>query len=305
MATTAHEYERFVRAEPEAVFAAISTGDGIARWWHGTRYPADLVAGADYTSVLPDGRLATSGTVLELEAPRRLRQTWSPRYAPALAAEPAGVLEWTVEPAGAGLTRLRLVHGELGRSPLTHGAVRHGWQWLLDNLKTVLETGEPLPAWEADEGEAEAAGTTGAGDLHRAQAVEANNSVWELLRRDDRSPDDDEDLLRRAYAAAYHWARTPTALPENEIRATYMVGRALLATGSALPALASAERMLEWCERHGVADFDLAYAHELRARALLALGDEAAGRAAVGDARAVPVADPEDREVVEQDLADL
>lgn len=39
------------------------------------------------------------------------------------------------------------------------------------------------------------------------QAVEANNAVWPLLARDDRSADDDEALLRHAYAAAYDWER--------------------------------------------------------------------------------------------------
>ena len=56
---------------------------------------------------------------------------------------------------------------------------------------------------------------------------------------------------------------------------------------------------------HGFADFDLAYAHEARARALHALGraDEAA--AAWRSARSVEVADPEDRAIVEADFAAL
>ena len=53
----------------------------------------------------------------------------------------------------------------------------------------------------------------------------------------------------------------------------------------------------------GLADFDLAYAHEARARALACLGrsDEAADELAA--ARAVPIADAEDRAIIESDLA--
>jgi hypothetical protein len=46
-------------------------------------------------------------------------QTWHTRYDPELAHEPASRVEWTVENAGKGLTRVRLVHGNLEQSPLT------------------------------------------------------------------------------------------------------------------------------------------------------------------------------------------
>jgi serine/threonine protein kinase len=45
-------------------------------------------------------------------------------------------------------------------------------------------------------------------------------------------------------------------------------------------------------------DFDLAYAHEARARALGALGQTEASLAEWAIAKAVPVVDPEDREIV-------
>jgi hypothetical protein len=58
------------------------------------------------------------------------------------------------------------------------------------------------------------------------------------------------------------------------------------------------------CVELGVVDFDLAYAHEVRARALQALGrtDEAA--VAWAAAKATPIADPEDQAIVDTDLAE-
>ena len=61
-------------------------------------------------------------------------------------------------------------------------------------------------------------------DQHRAAGIVANNSIWDLLG-EPASPERDEELLRRAYAAAYHWQRAARRTPENEIRARYMLSK--------------------------------------------------------------------------------
>ena len=58
------------------------------------------------------------------------------------------------------------------------------------------------------------------------------------------------------------------------------------------------------CEADGLGDFDLAYAHELRARSLAGLGRDAEALQAWAAALAVEIADPEDRAIVEADFAD-
>jgi hypothetical protein len=135
-------------------------------------------------------------------------------YDAALAEEPPSRVEWTIEAAGDGLTRIRLVHGDLALSPLTWANVKDGWVWILNGMKSLLETGHPLPR-VIDEPEESAAPEA---DWHRAQGVEANNSLWELFAKADRTDDDVEEMLRGAYAAAYHWQRASGAGPENEAR---------------------------------------------------------------------------------------
>jgi hypothetical protein len=219
-----------------------------------------------------------------------------------MAEEPPSRVEWTVEEAGAGLTRVRVVHGDLAQSPLTWANVRTGWVWVLDSMKTLLETGSPLPRAEVRD-EAGGDADSADGDWHRRQGVEANNTAWDLVDRPDRSDDDDEDLLRTAYAAAYHWQRATGATPANEARADYLLARALLATGQPVAALRSADRCLAACTGNGLADFDLAFAHEARFRALSALArpDEAAAEREA--ATSVVILNPEDREVVEREFA--
>jgi hypothetical protein len=141
------------------------------------------------------------------------------------------------------------------------------------------------------------------GEWHRRQAIEANNSTWELIDRDDRTADDVEDMLRRAYAAAYHWDRAARREPGNAARADWLLSRVHLLAGHPETALHHARRCLDTCARHGLADFDLAYGHEAAWRALTALGraDEAA--AAREQALAVPIAEAEDRAALEADVA--
>jgi uncharacterized protein YndB with AHSA1/START domain len=305
MAITAHVYQIYIAADADQVWAAITDSDWTERYFHTTRFVEPPVAGQRYRTVITGGGDAVEGMVEELTppgagTPGRLVQTWHVLYDAALAAEPPGRVEWTVEQVGDRLTRVRLVHGDLAGSPLTWAHVKDGWVWILDGMKTLLETGRALPSPMDDVTSAPA--TTDA-DWHRRQGVEANNSAGELLDAH-RSVDDDEELLRLAYAAAYHWEHAASATPANQARADYLVAKALLATGQPERALVSADRCLARCERDRLADFDLAYAHEARARALRALGREDEAAQAWAMATAVEVADPEDREIVEKDFAD-
>ncbi len=139
--------------------------------------------------------------------------------------------------------------------------------------------------------------------LHRRLGIEAFNATWELLDgRDDTRADVDE-LLARAYASAYHWSRASDRGPENDARASWLLSRCHVVLGQGGLALHHADRCLAAVVDAGLVDFDLGYAHEARARALACLGrlDEAAHEFVA--ARAVEVADDEDREIFDTDLA--
>lgn len=314
MAITAHVYQIYINAEPDQVWAAITDSDWTERYFHSTRFVEPPVAGQGYRTVVvtPEGeRDAVSGEVREMTPPTattpgRFVVTWRTLYDTALAAEPPSEVTWTVERAGDGLTRVRLVHGDLAGSPLTWANVKDGWVWILDAMKTLLETGRALPEVVSDGaaiGAGAGEGAEGSPDWHRRQGVTANNAAMELLALPP-GERDDEELLRTAYAAAYHWTRAARKAPANGARADYLLAKALLAAGEAERALTNADRCLAACQAHNLADFDLAYAHEARARALAALGKDPESHQAWRQALAVTVADPEDRAIVEQDFAD-
>jgi len=303
MPAARHQYEIYIRATPEQVWEALLDPAFTRQYFHGTAFDRPPVQGEPFRTSLPDGSPAVDGTVEVLDPPHRLVHTWHTLYDAELAAEPVSRIEWHVEAAGEGLTRLRLVHGDLAQSPKTWANVEHGWVWVLDSLKSLLETGRPLPAADEDAETVSWRDREPDAEWHRFQAVEANNSTWELVGRTDRSPDETEDMLRRAYAAAYHWDRAAGRTPGNSARADWLLAKVHLLAGHPDTALHHAGRCLATCEEHDLADFDLAYAHEATARALKALGRDEEATRSWAAAQAVPIADDEDREHVAEDLA--
>jgi uncharacterized protein YndB with AHSA1/START domain len=156
MSLAAHVYQIYIAATPEQVWAAITKSEWTRRYFHSTEFVEPPQQGRPYLTVGVDGRPAIDGFVQEMQAPMGARpgrfvQTWHTRYDPALEREPASRVEWTIERAGDGLTRVRLVHGNLEQSPLTWENVKDGWVWILDSMKTLLETGQPLPRVTEDE----------------------------------------------------------------------------------------------------------------------------------------------------------
>ncbi len=304
MPITSHVYQIYIKATADQVWTAITDSDWTRRYFHSTSFVAPPTKGRQYRTVTSGGDPAVEGMVEEMVPPDGARAgrfvlTWRVLYDAAMSQEPPSRVEWTVETVGDGLTRVRLVHGDLALSPLTWAKVKDGWVWVLDSMKTLIETGVALP--RASESTDQPVDSP---DWHRAQGVEANNSIWELVEKADRCDDDDEELLRRAYAAAYHWQRAPYAGPENEARASYMIAKALLLTGQPEASLRSADRVLRTCRDHGLVDFDLAYAHEARARALDALGRHQDAERAWDRATSIAISDPEDREILDRDFAD-
>lgn len=306
-----HRYRVFIKATPEQVWQGIVDPAFTRRYFHGTEFLEPPTAGWGYRTVIgrgtDDERPAVEGTIEVAEPPSRLVMTWRVLYDAAMAEEPPSRVEWTITPAGDGLTRLDVVHGDLARSPLTWASVKDGWVWILDSLKTLLESGAPLPD-EADRSSASAKAAHSAddiaGDWHRTQGIDANNSIWDLLGKPERTPAENEDLLRRAYAAAYHWQRATGRTPINEARALYMIAKAHLAVDHAELALEYGELCLAATQAApDAADFDHAYAHEARARGLYAVGRTEEAKAEWGRAHAVEIADPEDAAIVTQDFS--
>lgn len=311
MVASAHLYERFIRAPRGRVWAALTDPDLTERYFFGTRIESSFRPGEMCRFVDAFDRDAVEGTVETADEPSRLVMTWRALFDEQSADEPPSRVEWTLadaldpaDGADAGaVTHLTVRHGDLALSPATWEHARLGWGVVLDSLKSLLETGDELPRF--DVGQSRLAPADVEGNWHRAQGVISNNSVWELLDGRDHTPDDADELLQRAYAAAYHWNRATGATSVNRARASWLVSRAHATLGHGELALHHAAQAAAHLTRAGdaAADFDHAYVYEARARSLACLGRTDEAREVFRRARSVPVADEHDRSIFHADLA--
>ena len=142
-------------------------------------------------------------------------------------------------------------------------------------------------------------------DPRRQQAVDLFNLVWTLLEQPDRSPADDDRMVHAAHASRYHWGEVGG--PEQVAIGEWQCSRVYATLGRAEPALHHARRCLAVATGSDVPTWLVASAYEGLARALLVAGSAAEAASAAAAAREVlsTVSDPEDRGVVEADLATL
>lgn len=304
MAAGAHLYEIFVRAPREAVWEALTDPDHTVRYFHATRIESSFRPGEKWRFVRADDDIdAVEGEIETFDPPHRLVMTWRVLYDVAMSEEPPSRVEWTLTAANAdgSVTRVTLRHGDLALSPLTWANVRLGWVGVIDSLKSYLETGEPLPAVDTDEPAVDDV----EGQWHRAAAITANNSAWELLDGRDLGPEETDELLERAYAAAHHWRRARGSTIVNRARASYLLSRVHAVCGHGELALHHADRCSDLVTRapDDMADFDHAYAYEARARALACLGRTAEAGEMRRRSAAVTIADDQDRSIFQADLA--
>lgn len=146
---------------------------------------------------------------------------------------------------------------------------------------------------------------------HRQLGVDLYNSTWTLLEKADRTAAETDEMIHRAHASRWHWARAVGVLTINLARGEYLCSRVYATLGRAEPAAWHARRCVEIVEsidaNEGRETWDLAGAYEAMARAAHVAGDTASTRLWKQKALDVLalVDDVDDRETIAQDLATL
>jgi uncharacterized protein YndB with AHSA1/START domain len=95
--------------------------------------------------VFPDGRVADTGEIVEIEKPKRLVLKWRNQFRPELHEEGDARCVMEIEPAGE-VVKLTIIHEIDKPGSKLIGAISIGWPKILSSLKTLLETGTALPA---------------------------------------------------------------------------------------------------------------------------------------------------------------
>jgi DNA-binding transcriptional MerR regulator len=142
----------------------------------------------------------------------------------------------------------------------------------------------------------------------RQLGVDLYNSTWTLIEKGDRSAAETDELIHRAHASRWHWARIGTEV--NLARGEWLCSRVYATLGRGEPALWHARRCVEINEAMAAdarETWDLPAAYEAMARASFVAGDPASGALWKAKATAAleDISDADDREPIAQDLATL
>jgi uncharacterized protein YndB with AHSA1/START domain len=158
---TTQVYRVYIKATPEAIFEAITKPEWTNRYGYGNFAEFDLRPGGRYQARASEEFLAAGapeivvdGEVVEVDPPHRLVQTWRMLMDPTMKDEGFTRLTYEIAEIRDGVCRLTVTH-DLGNAPnlaaMVDGSQEAtgaggGWNWVLSDLKSLLETGKGLTA---------------------------------------------------------------------------------------------------------------------------------------------------------------
>lgn len=140
-------YTTYIRSTPQKVFDALTTPEFTMQYWGGAELRSDWKVGSPLEAYHPE-RDDFIGEIVAVEPPNRLSYTFTGR-AEQEAGRPATVVEFTISPFGDEVVKLSVHHtgftaDEKGEQD--HRDIGEGWPAILSALKTLLESGTPLPS---------------------------------------------------------------------------------------------------------------------------------------------------------------
>ncbi len=141
--------------------------------------------------------------------------------------------------------------------------------------------------------------------VHRRVGAYLFNRTWDLLSNPHRTRDEDDEMLRCAYASRYHWSRAGHAL--NFSIGEWQLSRVYASLGRAEPAAYHGKRALEIARRGHLAKFYVAYGYEALARAYQVAGKRTQSRRYVELATRTgkAVRESDARRMLTEDLASI
>jgi uncharacterized protein YndB with AHSA1/START domain len=126
-----------IRAQPDRIYTAIATADGIRNWW--TRDASlDLAVGGKGEFGFYSRRFVAKIVIDALEPEAHVR------WRVANAAWPGDILEFDMKPE-AGQTRLAFAHRGFAEADQRYASATTRWGSYLLSLKEYLETGKGKP----------------------------------------------------------------------------------------------------------------------------------------------------------------
>lgn len=103
-------------------------------------------------------------------------------------------------------------------------------------------------------------------EIHQQLGVDLFNQSWELLLKEDRSPEDEAILINTVHASLWHWRQI--GQPINILRGEWMICHVYTLLEHKEEALYHANNVMRLKEEIKPQDWDLAYCYEAMARVM-------------------------------------
>lgn len=137
-----HVYEVIIRTTPEALWRAMTDPTETQKYFYQSRVETTWKAGAPIRYRMPDDSIAIEGTLIEVVPNKKFSQMWQGKWDEKMAAEAPHKVTWEITPLGESC-KLTVLHEDCGPEALKQ--VSGGLVLIVSGLKTLLETGQPLP----------------------------------------------------------------------------------------------------------------------------------------------------------------
>lgn len=132
----------YIKTSIERVWDALTNPDITQRYWGNTRIESDWKVGSKIFYVR-SGEVVDEHTVVEVQKPSKLVHTFQPMFGE-FKNEPPSSVSLLLQ-SGGEVVRLTLVHDGFPPNSKVYAACSVGWPLILSGLKTLLETGTPMP----------------------------------------------------------------------------------------------------------------------------------------------------------------
>ncbi len=142
---------------------------------------------------------------------------------------------------------------------------------------------------------------------HRAFSAACFNKTWEYIDKTERTPAEEEAMLRLTMASHWHWTQREDCAPENLSVACWQVSRVFSLLGQAENARRYGQRSLEALGDRNDLPFFSGFAYEALARAEAAAGDQARMQDYLDRARTLAdeIQDEESKQILLSDLESI
>lgn len=101
--------------------------------------------------------------------------------------------------------------------------------------------------------------------FHESEAKKCFNQTWDYLEKEDRSLEDDLNMIHLAHASRYHWGIVGE--PVHHERGEWLISKVYYTLNKGEQALYHAEACYRICDLYKIMDFDIAFAYEALANA--------------------------------------